>query len=171
MTTSQEISQYLTLEEVTFSTTAVKNKIVNLPNETQRAALVAYGRFLFDPLRRLAGCPIIVTSGFRSKELNAFVDGEKKSQHLDGQALDIKCFGLASTKALAELVLSSGLSFDQMILEFNKSTEPHSGWVHLSYVHHTLGVNRKQVLSSYTLRHRNGRETTMYRDGLVHSDL
>ena len=44
---------------------------------------------LLDPIREAWGKPIIVSSGYRCKELNALVGGVKNSHHLLGCAADI----------------------------------------------------------------------------------
>ena len=52
---------------------------------------LAYGcRLLLEPAREAIGCPIIVNSGFRNPRVNALVGGVAGSQHLQGQAADIR---------------------------------------------------------------------------------
>lgn len=166
-----KISQYLSYNEVTFSTTAVNNRVGNTPTEDHLENLKDYGRFLFDPLRRIVGGPITVTSGYRSRDLNKLVKGARGSQHLFGEALDLKCFSM-STLEFAQTIIRSGLAFDQLILEFHDSKDRGSGWVHLSYKAARNGVNRKEVISAYkTFCARNGRWSTHYRPGLVYSDV
>lgn len=46
-------------------------------------------------LRSLAGCPLIVTSGYRCQKHNSEVGGAKDSQHLKGTAADVKAPGIA----------------------------------------------------------------------------
>lgn len=43
-----------------------------------------------EELRKMAGCPLIVTSGYRCKRHNAEVGGAKDSQHMKGTAADVK---------------------------------------------------------------------------------
>jgi len=78
--------QYFTLEELTKSATARRKGIPNLPNGEQKENLVALVENVLDPLRKLWGAPIIVTSGFRCARLNRIVGGVAGSQHMKGQA-------------------------------------------------------------------------------------
>ena len=56
----------------------------------QAVANMAYGcHLLLEPARREVG-PIIVNSGFRNSRVNALVGGVANSQHLLGQAVDIR---------------------------------------------------------------------------------
>lgn len=71
---------------------------------------------------------MIITSGYRSAELNAAVKGSKTSQHMIGQAIDFTCPGFGSgphdvAHALAQRMEILGI--DQLILE--------NGWVHVSF--------------------------------------
>ena len=62
----------------------------NVPS-TQQIANMIYGcRQLLEPAREAIGCPIIVNSGFRNPRVNALVGGVRNSQHLQGQAADIR---------------------------------------------------------------------------------
>ena len=165
-----KISQYLSYKEVTFSRDAVNANIKNDPGPTHLENLKDYGRFLFDPLRRIVGGPITVTSGYRSREVNKLVKGARGSQHLYGEALDIECYSM-STLEFAQTIIKSGLAFDQLILEFHNSKEKASGWIHLSYKAQRNGVNRREIISAYkTFCARNGRWSTHYRPGLVYCD-
>ena len=81
------MSKYFTLEEMTRSQTAVRLKIDNTPNATQKRDLLRLMDYL-DGIREAFGQPIRVTSGFRSWGANKAVGGVKNSQHLAGQAAD-----------------------------------------------------------------------------------
>ena len=63
---------------------------------------------IFEPIRLHFGKPILVSSGYRSKELNAAVPGSSRtSQHCSGEALDLDqdsaAFGI--TNAMATIFL------------------------------------------------------------------
>ena len=61
----------------------------NVPS-MQVVANLTYGcHLLLEPARVVAG-PLIVNSGFRSPEVNQRVGGVRNSQHLLGQAADIR---------------------------------------------------------------------------------
>jgi hypothetical protein len=92
---------------------------------------------ILDPLREAYGKPIQITSGYRCERLNKIVKGAKTSQHLTGQAADIRAVD-GNNKALFELCKS--LPYDQLIWEYGTKTNP--SWVHVSY----SPRNRKQIL-------------------------
>lgn len=130
---------YFTLEELIKSSTARRKGIPNLPNGEQKENLIALVDNVLDPLRKLWGQPIIVTSGFRCTKLNRAVGGVAKSQHTKGQAADIRTVEntTMANKRLFDVAMRSGLPFDQLIDEYGYN------WIHISY--NTKG-NRKQVL-------------------------
>ena len=88
---------------------------------------------VLQPLRDSIGKPIKIISGYRCERLNAAVKGSKTSQHMTGQACDIKIIGMSSLE-IAKKVLELGLSFDQLIL--------YPSFVHISHSYN----NRKQIL-------------------------
>lgn len=130
---------YFTIEELVKSSTARRKGIPNLPNGEQKENLIALVDNVLDPLRKLWGKPIIVTSGFRCAKLNRAVGGVAKSQHTKGQAADIRTVENTTmeNKRLFDVAMRSGLPFDQLIDEYGYN------WIHISY--NTKG-NRKQVL-------------------------
>ena len=118
------------------SSTAQIKRIDNNPNEDQKEALKSLINNVLDPLRELYGNPIVVSSGFRSLDLNRAVGGAKNSQHMKGEAADIYTGTKEGNKKLFDLIRDN-LPFDQLIDEKNFS------WVHVSF---REGHNRKQVL-------------------------
>ena len=68
-------SEFFTLAELIKSSTADKHHIDNTP-PTEVLKNLQYGvDMVLDPLRRLYGKPIIITSGFRCPKLNTLVGG------------------------------------------------------------------------------------------------
>lgn len=130
--------QYFTINELTKSDTAIRKGINNTPNAEQINNLEALVNYILDPLRKYYGKPIIVTSGFRCKELNNIVGGSKTSDHMTGCAVDIRTVQdtKEENKKLFDLALKLNLPFDQLIDEYNYD------WVHISY----SPKNRRQVL-------------------------
>ncbi len=130
--------QYFTLNELTKSDTAIRKGINNTPNAEQIKNLETLVNYILDPLRKYYGKPIIVTSGFRCKELNNIVGGSKTSDHMTGCAVDIRTVQdtKEENKKLFDLALKLNLPFDQLIDEYNYD------WVHISY----SPKNRRQVL-------------------------
>ena len=127
------------MSELTSSPTARRKGIDNTPNGMQRAALTALVTNILDPLREAYGKPIVVTSGFRCPRLNRAVGGVAKSQHMKGEAADIRTLSdrPSDNKKLFDLIIKLGLPYDQCIDEYGYN------WIHVSY---TSQGNRRQVL-------------------------
>lgn len=130
--------KYFTEKELTKSATASRLKIDNTPTSSVRANLKALVDNILDPLREAWGAPIIVSSGYRCPKLNAAVGGAKTSQHMVGQAADIRTVSdkPADNKKLFNLIQKLGLPFDQLIDEYGYN------WIHVSY----SSRNRRQIL-------------------------
>lgn len=136
----QNISKHISWSESTYSATAVKLGISNIPNSQQVECMQELANNVFEPLRAHFGKPIRVTSFFRSALLNKAVGGSSTSQHLRGEAMDIKATLGLTNKEMFEFI-KNNLEFDQLIWEFGSANEP--DWVHVSY---SKGKNRKQIL-------------------------
>lgn len=119
--------RYFTIKELSFSLTAAKLNIVNVPDSFIKENLTALVDNVLDPLRDAFGHPISVTSGYRSDRLNIAVGGSPTSQHLLGQAADISAGSKQGNKDLFKLIQSLDLPFDQLIDEHNYS------WIHVSF--------------------------------------
>ena len=130
------LSEHFTLEELTYSRTAVENAIANEPPAQAKASLQHLAGCLLEPLRQLYKKPIAVLSGYRNKEVNRLVGGVATSQHVKGEAAD--CYTPEGPEKLLELLMRSGLPFDQAILYKRRR------FLHLSLKQ--SGRNRMQVL-------------------------
>lgn len=120
--------QFFTLKELVRSRKAVQLKIDNTPtwDVVENLSYLTYN--ILDPLRRLYGKPIFVTSGYRCTQLNKAVGGVATSQHITGQAADIIGQVKGDNKVLFNLLKDDPrFMFDQLISEQNFS------WVHVSY--------------------------------------
>lgn len=117
------LSSHFTLDELTISQTAARKGLDNTPPPEVLANLKRLAATL-EEVRGLVGKPIVVSSGYRSNAVNRAVGGSKTSAHMSGLAADINCHGL-SPVALAHVIKSSGIEFDQLILEFDS-------WVHIA---------------------------------------
>ena len=137
------LSKNLTLAEVTKSTTAKRLGIDNTPDEWTTENLRQVAINIFQPLREAFGCPIYVSSGYRSGELNTAIGGSSRSQHVEGRALDLDAdvYGGCTNSQIFNWI-KENLEFDQIIWEFGDDDNP--DWVHVSYVYD--GVNRKRCL-------------------------
>lgn len=65
---------------------------------------------MLDILRETYGEPIIVTSGYRTKEENKRVGGVENSSHLTGNAVDIRVKDSRDRFYLIKLALSAGFT-------------------------------------------------------------
>jgi len=139
------ISKHVSYKEGVYSRTALRRGIKNNPNAEQMENMVAIAEEVFEPLRAWVGGPIKINSFFRSPELNKAIGGSGKSQHCDGQAIDLDdTFGKATNAEMYEFI-KQNLDFDQMIWEFGDDENP--DWVHVSYV--SEKQNRNRCLQAY----------------------
>ena len=132
--------KYFTIEELTRSDYALAHDIDNTPPPEAVIALSALVRNVLDPLRELNRGAIIVTSGYRSPDLNRAIGGAVNSQHMKGEAADITVFDRKDNRRLFEIIRDR-LPFDQLIWEKGDATGP--DWVHVSF---RSNNNRKQII-------------------------
>lgn len=122
-----EISEHFTYHELTYSFIANKNNIPNQPDACQFEYMKILAQLL-ERIRAIDNNPIIVRSGFRSKELNNLIGGEKSSHHMLGFAADIsqsKNIYLPST--FAKIISSKLKSGWDQIIAYDKE-----GFIHVS---------------------------------------
>lgn len=132
-----KLSKNFSLDEFTLSEYAIRRGIDNTPNAEQIENLRQLCIWILQPLRDALNKPVVISSGYRSPEVNAGIGGSKTSQHMKGQAADIYVPGM-TIQELYELIRDS-LPYDQVIQEFNR-------WVHVSYAE----PQRKQAM--YAIR-------------------
>ena len=95
----------------------------NVPS-MQVVVKLTYGcHLLLEPARQIVG-PIIINSGFRNEAVNRRVGGVKNSQHLIGQAADIRPQDPAQFQRLVDFLKTNALT-DQLLTG--------SSWLHLSW--------------------------------------
>ena len=77
--------------------------------------------------------PIIITSGYRSAEVNKAVGGSPTSNHLTGCAVDIRCVGIEQAIRYAAILLDIAdgkkRDFDELLIERNKQGRY---WIHFA---------------------------------------
>ena len=114
------LSNHFTLEEFINSKKYPDNK-----PSLQVVASLTYGcLMLLEPAREAIGSPIIVNSGFRNPRVNALVGGVAGSQHLQGQAADIRPKDPAGFQQLVDFLKAHALT-DQLLTG--------RGWLHISW--------------------------------------
>lgn len=128
-----KLSENFSLEEMIASDTAKIRKIDNTPTPAAKVKLERLCKEILQPIRDKYGHAITVTSGYRSPKLNAAVGGVKNSQHLTGEAADIKC--TATSKAtlfnlIKSMIASKEIKVGQLIWEYGTKKEPN--WIHVS---------------------------------------
>ena len=132
------LTPHFTLDELTSSEAAERNGWDNTPNETELANLKRLALFLEDIKTALGGKPIMVSSGYRGKQVNDAVGSKDSSQHRTGCAVDFRVPQLTPDQVVKAIV-ASGLPYDQVIREFDR-------WTHLSIPNTPETAPRKQVL-------------------------
>lgn len=129
------------ISELIRSDTAIKYNINNMPDINSLDNMLQLIVFCLQPLRDKLGKAIIIVNGFRSAALWTKLNQlgykpSKTSQHLKGQAADLKVNGMTQEQ-LFNFIRTAGVEFDQLIWEQD------SNCIHISYV---KGKNRKEVL-------------------------
>ena len=87
--------------------------------------------------------PIIISSGYRSEEVNRLCGGAKGSNHLTGCAVDIRCYGPEHMIRMAGILLDiadgTKKEYDELILEKRGTTY----WIHFAV---RPKENRRKIL-------------------------
>lgn len=116
-----KISKYFRLEELLGSDTALIASIENLPSWSDVENLRVLAVSVLDPIREAWRQPLMVTSGYRSPQLNAAVGGVPTSAHMEGCAVDIALHHLSTRKVselynlIASMVDDGLIDIDQVI--------------------------------------------------------
>lgn len=134
------LTKHFTLQEMVRSATAIR---FGIPNEVTPDAVFRLRALcinVLEPLRQRYG-RIIVTSGFRSPELNAAVGGSPRSQHLRGEAADIYIGSSDKAHKYAKFIIEN-TDFDQLI--FEPVNSEHVAWLHVSYTERR--PNRRKIV-------------------------
>ena len=129
------LTEHFTLEELTATS---HRQLDNTPNDAELANLLRLAEFLEQVKTALDGKPIMVNSGFRSKQVNDSVGSKDTSQHRIGCAADLRVPGM-TPDAVVRAVIASGLPYDQIIREFDS-------WTHISITNTPVGAPRRQAL-------------------------
>ena len=150
------LTPHFKLREFTESATAMKHGIDNRPTPEVVENLRRLCTHTLEPLRGKLGLPIVITSGFRTKELNEIiVHASRKSQHISGQAADFYAVQSSKFKAQGDegsklnvqgsrelliqafrlIITEPEIDFDQLII--------YPTFIHVSYV--SQKRNRHQI--------------------------
>ena len=144
------LSKNFTLNELTYSSTALRRGIDNEPSKEGIYKLTLLAAFL-QKIRDRIG-PLRITSGYRSPLLSEAIGSSSNSQHCRYEAVDIQYVrrGKMDNLAIYNTLIELDLDYDQCILEFGDATEhidpENPAWIHLSW---KISDNRRQTLIAY----------------------
>jgi hypothetical protein len=148
-----QLSRNFSLQEMIVSQTAARRGLSNIPTEPVIEELKRLCRTILEPLRTTVGRPIVVSSGYRSLEVNKAVGGSATSAHVFGKAADIIVPGLSPFQ-VCKIAKDMNLPYDQVILEFDS-------WTHISSANDEANPKR-QALTAVKIK-----GSTVYKIGLV----
>ena len=129
------LSPNFTLEELTHTD---HREFTNEPNDLEKNNLKRLAILLEQVKGLLGGKPIMVNSGFRSKQVNDAVGSSDRSQHRVGAACDFRVPSMTPDEVV-KAVIASDIPFDQIIREFDR-------WTHISVPNEATGKPRRQAL-------------------------
>jgi hypothetical protein len=145
-----QLTAHFTLEEFTDSQTAARKGIHNKPSpSSQEYKNLQRTAEVMEEVRVLLGHkPILISSGYRSPQVNAAVGGSKSSAHMSALAVDFSCPGFGTPRHICKMLEPhmKELGIDQLIHEYDT-------WVHLGL---TAGTPRHMALTIDTKGTRNG---------------
>jgi uncharacterized protein YcbK (DUF882 family) len=133
-----QLTANFSLEELTRSEAADRNGWDNTPNEQETANLKRLAGLLQQVKVAVGGKPVMINSGFRSKQVNDSVGSKDSSQHRTGCAADIRVPGM-KPREVVEACIAAKIPFDQIILEFDS-------WTHISVPNAPEAVPRSSKL-------------------------
>jgi putative chitinase len=120
-----KLSENFSLDEFTFSETATRNGIKNVPSPEIIENLKTVAKQLESIRNTLGERPIRISSGYRCLALNSLIGSSPSSAHVSGYAVDFTCPLYGTPLEVAKKLLVAGYKFDQIINEGN--------WVHISF--------------------------------------
>jgi len=124
MPSDEQLSPHFQLSEFLHSQAAAR---LGLANEPPPAALNNLRRLALglELVRQaLGGVPLLISSGYRSPEVNRAVGGAAASAHLAGLAADFTAPRFGPPREICRALAKAGIAFDQLICE--------GTWVHFA---------------------------------------
>lgn len=135
----QHITPGFWLSEFITSDYATRHGLDNVPGVEEWRRIKTILAPGMQTVRDCLGAPVLITSGYRSPEVNKAVGGVSNSQHTQGLAADFKCPQVGMPRQVVQWILEHGhdVRWDQLIEE--------GTWVHVSF---SQGTPRRQVLKA-----------------------
>lgn len=128
------LSRSFTLVELVRSQEARLRGLANDPTAIHLRRLRELCKQLLQPVRDAWG-PLVVTSGYRTPEVNRRVGGSASSAHVSGWAADVR--PVVDPVEVLRWLPGSGLAWDQAIL--------YPGRVHLALKRPSSGAQRREL--------------------------
>ena len=116
-------TEHFNSSEFIYSSTADRYKISNIPTDVKVIENLNNTITRMEDIRTRFGKPIYINSGYRCPELNQKVGGKPNSQHLKGEAADLR-FDIDLLNFIIQFC-----HFDQLIIEKSKNSK----WLHISF--------------------------------------
>jgi zinc D-Ala-D-Ala carboxypeptidase len=125
--TDEKLTHSFMLSEFIASDTALRLGIDNTPPPAELANIKAILAPGMQRVRDALGRSVLISSGYRSKTLNAVIKGSPNSSHMKGLAADFRCPGFGPPNAVVRALMkrAGDIGFDQMIYE--------GTWVHIGF--------------------------------------
>lgn len=156
-----QLTANIYLDEFTHSDTAIRHgiSIAIEPGSQHFENCKRLAKNILQPARDHFDKPVIISSGYRPKELNRLIRGSQTSAHKDALAVDWNVLGVQPVDVCEWLLTQPGISFDQLILEYNR-------WVHTG-IKIDPSQHREQVLTAQHVLQPTGKPKTQYVSGLI----
>lgn len=135
------LTRSFSLQELSKSRTAKNRGWDNTPPPYAVENLKLLCEHVLQPVRDHFNLPVVISSGYRSANVNRAEGGSHSSQHLIGQAADFEIMGVHNADIWR--FIKANLEYDQLIAEHLQLDDPNAGWIHVSYSDN----NRKQAIS------------------------
>ncbi|WP_313570205.1 D-Ala-D-Ala carboxypeptidase family metallohydrolase [Comamonas terrigena] len=135
-----QLTPHFSLSEFTRSAKATALGLDNTPTPMAQTNLLRTAQMLERVRAQLGGHAVIVTSGYRGREVNQAVGGATSSDHQAGQAADIQVPGFGKPYDVAKALVPhlDALGIGQLAYESDGASQ----WVHVSTRVQSKPVNR-----------------------------
>lgn len=154
---SIQLTPNFALSELIESDQAIRAGIDNTPNSPVVMANLYKLAELLEAVRKACkNNAVLVSSGYRSPNLNALVGGSATSDHMTGEAADFRVPRFGNPLQVARAIVDSGINFGQLIFE--------GTWVHISLP--DGGPRDREILTARFTKGADGKTRVSYVKGL-----